>query len=163
MSQENRLSRIVKHLGLVPGPLRAVALTAVVRRTVPFTATAGLRVEELAGERVAVRLTNRRPVRNHIGTLHAAAMALAAETCSGFVVAMNVPDSRTLVIKSLKVEFKKRCTGALRAVATLTPEQIASCRTTEKGEVSVAVTATDDAGVEPIRCEMIWAWVPRKR
>jgi acyl-coenzyme A thioesterase PaaI-like protein len=159
----NRLSRIVDRLGIVPGPLRRAALTLVVRRTVPFTDAAGLRVEELARERVTVVVANRRRTRNHIGTLHAAAMALAAETCSGFVVGMNVPDSRTLVIKSLKVEFQKRCKGALRATATLTPEQLELVRTAEKGEVSVAVTATDESGAEPIRCEMIWAWVPKRR
>jgi acyl-coenzyme A thioesterase PaaI-like protein len=159
---ENRLSRIVGHVEKLPAALRRTALTLVVQQTVPFTGTAGLRVEELTSERVTVVVENRRKARNHIGTLHAAAMALAAETCTGFVVGMNVPDSRTLVIKSMKVEFRKRCKGALRATATLTPEQIESCRSTEKGEVSVAVTATDEAGVEPVVCQMIWAWVPRK-
>jgi hypothetical protein len=31
-----------------------------------------------------------------------------------------------------------------------------------KGDVSVAVTATDEKGENPIHCEMVWAWIPRK-
>jgi acyl-coenzyme A thioesterase PaaI-like protein len=163
MERRNRLGRIVERLGLLPAPLRRLAVTQVVRRTVPFTGTAGLTVEELTSERVTVFLENRRCVRNHIGGLHAAAMTLAAETCTGFVVGMNVPDSRMLLMKSLQVEFRKRCQGGLRAVATLTPEQLEQIRTLEKGEVDVAVTATDSSGAEPIRCRMIWAWVPKKK
>jgi hypothetical protein len=31
-----------------------------------------------------------------------------------------------------------------------------------KGEVRVAVTVTDEAGIEPIECEFVWAWVPKE-
>ena len=65
--------------------------------------------------------------------------------------------------QALKVEFKKRAKGDLRAEATLTPEQVALIRGTEKGEVHVAVKVTDEAGVEPVICEMIWAWTPKRR
>jgi acyl-coenzyme A thioesterase PaaI-like protein len=163
MEPRNRLGRIAGRLAFLPERLRRLAVTQVVRKTVPFTDTACLTVEELTGERVTVFLENRRRVRNHIGGLHAAAMTLAAETCSGFVVAMNVPDSRLPLMKSLKVEFKKRCQGGLRATATLTAEQLEQIRTLEKGEVEVAVAAVDASGAEPIRCQMIWAWVPKKK
>ncbi len=163
MERRNRLSRIAQRLEFLPERLRRLAVTQVVRKTVPFTETACLVVEELTESRVTVFVENRRRVRNHIGGLHAAAMTLAAETCSGFVVGMNVPDSRMLLMKSLQVEFRRRCRGGLRAVATLTAEQLESIRMLEKGEVDVAVTATDASGAEPIRCRMLWAWVPRKR
>jgi acyl-coenzyme A thioesterase PaaI-like protein len=130
---------------------------------VKFVGTAKLSIDELSAERAVVSVKNRRIVQNHIGGVHAAAMALIAETATGFVVGMNVPDDRVPVIKSLKVEYKKRASGGLRAVATLTPEQIERMRTTEKGEVSVSVLVTDDAGIEPIVCEMIWAWTPKRR
>ncbi|NMC70309.1 MAG: DUF4442 domain-containing protein [Myxococcales bacterium] len=163
MEPRNRLSRLAGRLEFLPERLRRLAVTQLVRRTVPFTGTACLAVEELTPARVTVFVENRRRVRNHIGGLHAAAMTLAAETCSGFVVGMNVPDSRLLLMKSLQVEFRKRCRGGLRATATLTPEQLEQVRTSEKGEVDVAVSATDAGGDEPIRCRMVWAWVPRQR
>ena len=43
------------------------------------------------------------------------------------------------------------------------PEQVEAIRTLEKGEVTVPVTITDSSGSEPIRAEMVWAWVPRER
>jgi acyl-coenzyme A thioesterase PaaI-like protein len=130
---------------------------------VPFVGTADLVIEEMTESRVSVLLRNRRKVRNHIGGVHAAAMALAVETATGFVAGLNVPDSRVPLIKSLKVDYVKRTKGDLRAVASLTEEQRELIRSTEKGEVEVQVQATDESGAEPIRCVAVWAWVPRKR
>jgi hypothetical protein len=59
--------------------------------------------------------------------------------------------------------FKKRATGGLKAVATLTPEQCAAMQASDKGEVQVAVTVTDEAGIEPVECVFTWAWVPASR
>ena len=32
-----------------------------------------------------------------------------------------------------------------------------------RGEVTVAVTVTDESGNQPIECEFIWAWIPSVR
>ncbi len=90
-------------------------------------------------------------------------MALLAESATGFVVGMNVPDTAVPVIKTMKIEYLKRATGGLRAEARLTEEQQRSIATEPKGDVLVQCRVTDEAGVEPIQCEMTWAWVPRKR
>ncbi len=125
--------------------------------------TSRIRIENLTEQESVMTLANRKRVQNHIKGVHAAAMALLAETATGFVVGMNVPDDSVPVIKSLKVSYLKRVTGGLRAVARLSDEQINNILTTEKGEVLVDITVTDDAGIEPISCEMIWAWIPKKR
>jgi hypothetical protein len=90
-------------------------------------------------------------------------MALLAETASGFVVGMNLADDKLPLIKTLKVDYVKRTQGDMRAVATLSAEQMQLIEREPKGEISVAVLVTDESGEEPIRCEMIWAWVPKKR
>jgi len=79
------------------------------------------------------------------------------------VVGMNVRDDCIPLAKELKMAFKKRATGAMRAVATLTGEQRLLIQASNKGEVHVAVTVTDEAGVEPVECEFVWAWVPAVR
>ena len=33
----------------------------------------------------------------------------------------------------------------------------------DKGDVVVQVDITDEAGVTPIQCEMVWAWTPKIR
>lgn len=159
----NKLNRLVSTLGKLPGPAKRSALSMLLGRIVPFVGTAAMSIEEMSEQRVAVRIPNRRKNRNHIGQVHAAAMALAAETATGFVVGMNVPDSRLLLVKSMKVDFKKRSQGDMEAVATLTDEQLAAIRSTDKGEVLVEVHVTDATGKEPIQCEMTWAWIPKKR
>lgn len=59
-----------------------------------------------------VTLKNRRRVQNHIGGIHACGMALAAESATGIVVGMNVPDTAIPLCKSMKINFVRRCEGA---------------------------------------------------
>lgn len=163
MEDKSRLRRMIDQFSKLPAPLRRRAITAVMGRVIPFVGTADVRIEEMTAERVVATIGNRHHVRNHIGGVHAAAMALAAETASGLVVVMNVPESRVPLIKSMRVQYKKRLKGGLRVEAWLTEEQRKSIAEQEKGEVTVQVTARDDGGQEPIVCEMVWAWVPKKR
>jgi len=94
--------------------------------------------------------------------VHAAAMALLAETATGFVVGVNLSDDKLPLIKSLHVDFKRRTVGDMRAVASLSEEQVAMIRSNPKGELLVPVTVTDESGEEPIQCQMLWAWVSKK-
>ncbi|MCC2639217.1 MAG: hypothetical protein K0Q68_2936 [Moraxellaceae bacterium] len=162
MSFSNNLSRVIAKFQFLPPALRATVVSGIFGRVVPFVGTSGLRYEELTPERVVVSIRNRRPVQNHIKGVHAAAMALLAETATGFVVGMNLPDDKLPLIKSLKVDYLKRTQGDMRAVATLTREQVELIRSTPKGEVLVPVMVTDESGAEPIRCEMLWAWVSKR-
>lgn len=159
----NRLARTLQPLEHLPTALRVRARSLVMGQIVPFVGTARLRIEELSDRRAVVSVKNRRRVQNHLHTVHAAAMALIAETASGFVVGMNVPDDRVPVIKSMRVDFLKRARGAMRAVAELTDEQRAAIAREQKGEVTVQVRVEDGEGKEPIACAMIWAWTPKRR
>lgn len=159
----NRLQRTLTKLDGLPGPLRGVARNLALRRAVPFTGTAGLDFVALTPERSEIRVANRRPVQNHIKGVHAAAMSLLAETATGMVVGMNVRDDCLPLCKSLQVSFKRRATGGLVAKAHLTAAQRFAMANETKGEVMVAVTVTDEAGIEPIQCEFVWAWVPKEK
>ncbi len=128
---------------------------------VKFTGTAGISYDVMTHDKVIVSLKNKRKVRNHIGQIHAAAMVLLAETATGMVVGMNIPDDKIPLAKYLNTRFVKRSTGAMKAEATLTPEQIEKIKTTEKGDVLVHVVVTDEAGVNPVECEVCWAWISK--
>ena len=159
----NKMAKMVSKFDLLPAALRRQALSAVLGRIVPFVGTAGVVIEEMTEQRVVTRLRNRRRIQNHIKTLHAAAVTLAAETASGFIVGMNLPDDKLPLMKTLHVDFKKRNKGGIRIVATLTDEQKQKMRDEPKGEVAVHVEAEDAAGVRTVQCEMVWAWIPKKR
>jgi len=160
LTPRNRLQRQLARLDGLPAALRPWLRNRVLGRAVPFTGTAGIRFEALTPGQVTVALANRRPVQNHIGGVHASAMNLLAETATGMVVGMNVRDDCLPLAKELRMVFRKRATGGLRAVAQLTDVQRAAMQASDKGEVSVAVTVTDEAGVNPVECEFIWAWIP---
>ncbi len=155
----NRLEKLVKKLNKYPSPVLSFAIG----RTVKFVGTAGVRLEEMTTERVIASLKNKKKVRNHIGQIHAAAMVLLAETATGLVVGMNVPDDKIPLVKSLKTDFVRRSKGAMRAEAWLDDQQKQRILTDEKGEVLVKVIVTDESGASPIECEMLWAWIPKKR
>lgn len=159
----NMFSRRVALFDRFPAFIRRWARSKGLGAVVKFAGTASIDFEEVSVERVICHIRNVKKNQNHIKGVHAAAMALLAETATGFAVGMNLPDDKLPLLKSMKVEYKKRATGNLKAVAALTAEQIANVRTLEKGDVTVPVTVTDEAGIEPIQCEMVWAWVPKKR
>lgn len=125
--------------------------------------SAKIRYQEISASKVVVSMANHKVMQNHIGQIHACAMALLAETATGFVTAMNVPDSAVVLIKSLKVDFKRPTKGAMTAVATLTPEQQQLMQSSEKGETLVQVIVTDESGEAPIQCEMLWAWIAKNQ
>ena len=158
----NRLQRQLERLQEVPSFLRPWVRNLIMRRAVPFTGTAGIRYAEMTPQRVEVALANEPRVQNHIQGIHASAMNLLAETATGFCVGINLPDDKLPLIKSLKVDYYKRTKGDMRAVATLDAADIARIHSEPKGEILVPVTVTDESGNEPIQCEMVWAWVPKK-
>ena len=159
----NRLEHQLQRLQEVPAFARGWFRNIILHRAVPFTGTANLRFVDLTTERAEITIANEKKVQNHIAGVHASAMNLLAETATGMVVGMNVRDDCIPLAKELKMVFKKRATGALRAVAVLTPEQRAALQASDKGEINVSVTVTDEAGVQPVECEFIWAWVPSVR
>ena len=156
----NRLERQLARLEDAPAFARTWFRSVVLRRAVPFTGTAGLDFLQMSTERVEIGIRNEKKVQNHIGGIHASAMNLLLETATGMVVGMNVRDDCIPLARELKMSFKKSATGSMRAVATLTVEQRAAMAASDQGEVNVAVTVTDEAGVQPVECEFVWAWVP---
>lgn len=163
MPASNALSRAVGQIQKLPAPLRGRAITLLFNSQVRFAGTGKVRFESLSQERAVLHLPNHPKVRNHIGGVHAAAMALLAETASGSVFGMNVPDSHVPVIKTLKVDYVRRAQGALSAVAHLDAEARARLQAEDKGDLIVPVSITDESGQQPVNCEMHWAWIPKRR
>lgn len=163
MRPSNRLSRLVRKFDRLPPGLRAWLITFAFGGTVRFVRTAGLRFMELQEERALVLLPNRRKVQNHIGTAHAAAVALLGETATGAVFGMTVPDDKIPLLKNMRINYVKRSQGDLRAEATLPVELRMHIRSEDKGEAAIPVRITDQAGVETVECEFVWAWRPKKK
>ncbi|HAA07302.1 DUF4442 domain-containing protein [Acinetobacter schindleri] len=163
MAKSNRLSKLVKASSRLPQGIRTALLSKTFGRVVPMVGSARIRYEQVSHDQVMVSMANHKAMQNHIGQVHACAMALLAETATGFVTAMNVPDSAVVLIKSIKIDYKRPTQGAMRAIATLTAEQQQLMQSTDKGETLVQVVITDESGEAPIQCEMLWAWIAKSQ
>ncbi|WP_152224081.1 DUF4442 domain-containing protein [Pseudomonas sp. SCB32] len=159
--KRNRLALAADLIQHLPRRLHEPLLSRLFCSQVRFAGTANVRIQKLSDDEVRMSLANRRRVRNHIGGVHAAAMALLAESASGCMVSMNLPDHKLPLIKHLKVDYLRRASGGLRAIATLTAEQRRAMLEEDKGETQIQVSVLDDTGSEPVRCEMHWAWITK--
>ncbi|MGY5394579.1 DUF4442 domain-containing protein [Acinetobacter sp. NigerLNRRAM0016] len=163
MTQGNRLSKLVKATSKFPQGIRSTLWSKAFGRIVPMVGTANIRYLAVDQHHVVVRIENQRNMQNHIKGVHAAAMALLAETATGFLTGLHVPDHRILLIKTLHVDYLKVAQGGLTATASLSPKQQKLIAEQEKGELLIPVTVIDDAGNEPIQCQMLWAWLPKRK
>ena len=163
MAEANTLSRVVAKVAGFPPSMRSLLISTMFNSQVRFAGTGGIRFLELEEGRAVLTIRNQRKVQNHLRGVHAAAMALLAETATGAVVGMTLPDSRIPLLKTMHVDYVRRAKGGLRAEATLTPELRQRLLTEERGDFAVPIKVTDEDGEEPIKCQMVWAWVPRKK
>lgn len=163
MQNQNKLSRIVCKINHAPAFCRRWLLSFLFGRTVKFAGTAAVQVEQLNERQARLKLRNKSKVQNHIGSVHAAATALLGESASGFLLGMHVPDDKIPLLKSMQIQYLKRSTGHLTALAELDDSQIALLQSAEKGEVSIRVTIKDQLGVEPVEALYIWAWIPKTK
>ena len=163
MAKNNRLYKVVQATSKLPKALRTTIWSKTFGRIVPMVGTANIRYLEVSKEKVVVRIENNRNMQNHIKGVHAAAMALLAETATGFVTGLNVPDDRILLIKTLQVDYLKVASGGLTATATLSAEQQQFILDNDKASLEIPITVVDDSGQSPIECKMVWAWLPKKK
>lgn len=162
MSKTNPLRNFATWANKKPAWLSRRLLTWMFRYKVKLTGTTKLEILQTDLSSVTFRQRNFKRVQNHIGSVHAAGMALLAESATGFIVGVNLPGDKLPLIKSMELKYVKRATGDMQAVATLSKEQLDMMQLEDKGEVVVDVKVTDAAGNEPVICQMVWAWIPRK-
>jgi uncharacterized protein (TIGR00369 family) len=163
MAKPNRLTTLVNTFQKLPGSIRTFALSKVLGRVIKYAGTSGLRFEKLTPNECIVVIPNRKKVQNHIGSVHAAAMGLLAETATGFMTGLTVPDNRIIVIKSMNLEYLKQATGDMKAIATFSDEQVEFIKNNEKADINVPVVITDAKGVETVKATMVWAWAPKRK
>ena len=164
MSTTNPFADIATRYAGLSGTLRPPLVTRAVGTVIPFVDTAGCFIESYTPTRVAVRLDNREAVQNHLGGVHAAALALLAETASGLVVALNVPPESAPLLRTMEVSFDRYTQQAVQAEATLTADESEHIQSKPIGRMTVDVTLTaPDAEDTLVSSELEWAWLPEEK
>ena len=164
-SKANRLLSIVNKINGLSAPvsLKQRALTLAFNSKVKYSGTTGIFIERWDVETSVCRCQNRWRIQNHIGGVHATAMATLAESATGMLFGLYVPDTHIPLLKSMKIDYVARATGDLRAVATISERQKELITTTDRGSTIVQVKVTDAKGLEPIQCAMQWAWTKKRK
>ncbi|MGL1958230.1 MAG: DUF4442 domain-containing protein [Colwellia sp.] len=159
----NKFSYFVNKVNKAPHFLQSFLLTKLFSTKVKYAGTTGIKIHKVTQHEVIISLKNRKSVQNHIGGIHAIAAALLAESATGIVFGINVPERRVPLLKSMTIHYQRRMQGNLLARAKLTSEQIELIKHDEKGAMAVSVVITDESNQTPIECHMDWAWVSKKR
>lgn len=162
-SSPNKLRQLINRLERFPETIKYELISWLFGRKVKFVSTAGIKITRIDGHQLTCQIHNHKKVQNHINGVHAAAMALLAETATGLLTGLHLPDNKLPLLKSLHIDYTQRAVGSLQAVATLTDEQIVRLETQDKGDISVHVKVIDESGEHPIDCHMVWAWIPKQK
>lgn len=128
-----------RRLAPLPGGRRLFAF--LLARGVRYTGSIRPRVVALAPGRVAVEMRDRAAVRNHLGSIHAVALANLAEVSSGLALLAGLPaDARAILVK-LEVDYLKKARGTLRSECDFAP-----VTTADEREIDVVSRIVDAAG-----------------
>ncbi|MGM8870214.1 DUF4442 domain-containing protein [Psychrobacter sp. 2Y5] len=161
----NQFSKLLSVTKYLPSGARSTILSKAFGKVVPYVGTTGVYYETVEPNQVVVSLKNDKGVQNHIGSIHAVAVTLLAETATGFILGLNLPTDRMLLIKSYSVNFYRPLKkGQVAAIATLSDEQRLEILNTPKGEMVIPCVINDresESARDPITVEMTWAWIPK--
>lgn len=82
---------------------------------VPYASSIGARIEAFDEGYGRVSLADRRKVRNHLGSIHAMALANLAELTANAAVLYSLPASMRMIVTDFNIRFEKKARGALTA------------------------------------------------
>jgi acyl-coenzyme A thioesterase PaaI-like protein len=92
--------KIIDKLMANPTKINLIALDKVLRLGIPFNAPHGFAIKELSPDQVRISLPNRKLNHNHIGGIHACAMATVGEYCAGLSLLSKFGISKYRLIMS---------------------------------------------------------------
>lgn len=117
-------------------PFGKIALNFGIRWAVPYAATLRPDIELVAAGHARVRMRDRRAVRNHLGSVHAAALFNLAEMAANLALMSRTPEHGRWIVTGTDIEYPRKARGDLVAEAKL-PELDWSQAHDVQGEASV--------------------------
>jgi acyl-coenzyme A thioesterase PaaI-like protein len=83
-----------------------MALNKVLTIGIPFNAPHGFKIKEISNDQVLIKLPNRKLNHNHLGGIHACAMATVGEYCAGMSLLKTFGASKyRLILADLHVKY----------------------------------------------------------
>ena len=98
--------KIIDKLLANPTTFNLMALDKVLKVGIPFNAPHGFKIKTLSNDEVIIALPNRKLNHNHIGGVHACAMATVGEYCAGMSLLKSFGISKyRLILSELSVKY----------------------------------------------------------
>lgn len=144
-----RLRRAWERLSPLPGG--KWLFSKLVGFLAPYTGTIGARVEELRPGYARLTLKERRKVRNHLRSIHAAALFNLAEETSGLAAVFSMDPGLRGIPVHLEIDYVKKARGTITAeceAPILGPET--------SGEKELEIELTDEDGDVVARAMARW-------
>lgn len=148
-----RLRALWGRLSALPGGIWL--FNRILGRMVPYTGMLGARVVHFEPGYVQVRLVERRAVRNHLGSVHAIALANLGELTTGLAMLGALPAGVRGILTGLEVTYTKKARGVLTAGARCSPPSV-----TAPVEAVVEADIRDAAGDSVARVAARWRLAP---
>lgn len=92
-------------------------------RKAPYFASIRPRVISMTANRAEVVVHKRRAVQNHIGTVHAIAVANGLEAAMGLLCEASVPSGMRWIPTGIALDYEKKADGDVHCLAETDPEQ----------------------------------------
>lgn len=119
---------------------------------VPYSGSIGATIDVLEPGYCRTRLRERRRIRQHLGSVHAAALVNLGEMTSGLAMTLALPAEVRGIVTGLRAEYRKKARGILTSEARVTVPPIAA----EPVEHEVEAVITDGDGDEVCRVRATW-------
>jgi len=137
----NLLRNAWKRLRVLPGGKRV--FSRMVGMAAPYTGSIGAQVQEVREGYAKVTLADRRPVRNHLKSIHAVALVNLAELTGNVALAYSMPADARFIVAGISIEYIKKARGTITGVCEC-PIPTSNARK----EYEVPVSMLNDAGEE---------------
>lgn len=122
---------------------------------VPYSGRLGARVVTFGSGHVVVELRERRAVRNHLNSVHAMALANAAELASGLAMLGALPPTVRGILTAFDIDFQKKARGRL-----LVESRCEVPHVTEDEDYLAEATITDAEGDTVATARATWRLGP---
>lgn len=127
------------------------------RWMIPYTGSVWPRVESLEPGHARISIKQRRRLEQHLGSIHAIAIANVAEFASGAAISTALPPGYRGIVTKMQLEYFKKARGVITAEAkTALPDL------SVEGERDFVAEVRDEAGDVVANAVVTWRLGPNK-
>lgn len=106
---------------LAPLPGGKALFSTFVGRMAPYTGSIGARIEALEVGRARVVMQDRGPLRNHLRSVHAIALANLAELAGNIALVYSLPPDARFIVSGMQLDYLKKARGPITGIGTCPP------------------------------------------